>query len=353
MDIHQDYSGNLLGKYQLVSKLGNGSFGAVYKVYDTILNTEKALKLIQVTNPANAEKVFKEASIPYKCQHRNIIKINGGELFPLKKDEHHIEMVFAVDMELATGTSVEGLLKKDFVPISKSLEIIKDILFAIEHSHNEGIIHRDIKPANILIDNGIPKLSDFGLASALDSLIIPPQWYITHMAPEAYKNNQATIHTDIYALGMTLYRMVNNISDWNAFLRMTYNDSKLLEQSIISGEFVKSLKYAPYVPEKIKRIIRKACSLKPEERYQSACEMRNAIIKLHINQDWNYIGENDWRAINRNGKTKEIYILSTRNNLKVIVENNGRKSSAESRRFKTKDEAVEYIYAFVKDTLLV
>ena len=74
MDIKQDYSGNNIGKYYLIEKLGNGGFGAVYKAFDKVLSVEKAIKILQVTNPREAYKLFSEASIPYKCQHNHIVK---------------------------------------------------------------------------------------------------------------------------------------------------------------------------------------------------------------------------------------------------------------------------------------
>lgn len=204
MDIRCDYSGNELGKYYLIEKLGNGGFGAVYRAHDRILKVDKAIKILEVINPNEAFKLFNEAAIPYKCKHNHIIKINNGEIISFNK-----ELLFVVDMDLANGSSVEYILKHGDLSVIDSLNIIKNILFAVEYSHLLGIIHRDIKPANILMDNGVPKLSDFGLSAALGSVIIPWKWYRTHAAPETFVNNSiATVETDIYALGITLYRMV-------------------------------------------------------------------------------------------------------------------------------------------------
>ena len=80
MNIRNDYSGKRFGKYYLIQKLGNGGFGSVYKVFDNILGVEKALKILEVSNPEEAYKLFSEAAIPYKCQHNHVIKINSGEI---------------------------------------------------------------------------------------------------------------------------------------------------------------------------------------------------------------------------------------------------------------------------------
>ena len=262
MDIKQDYSGNNIGKYYLIEKLGNGGFGAVYKAFDKVLSVEKAIKILQVTNPREAYKLFSEASIPYKCQHNHIVKINGGEI-----EKFNEELIFIIDMDLANGSSVEGILKKGYIPLTDSLCIIRDILFAVEYSHLQGIIHRDIKPANILMDNGIPKLSDFGLSTALGNVIIPWKWYVTHAAPETFENSSiATIETDIYALGMTMFRMVNNISEWQLFLSGLPNVNMLIR----TGNIINKIPKSPVVPDKVYKIIKKACNPLPEKRYHSA-----------------------------------------------------------------------------------
>jgi len=272
-----DYSGKTIGKYYLISKIGNGSFGVVYKALDRVLSVEKAIKILEVSNPNEAYKLFSEAAIPYKCTHNNIVKINNGELI-----NFNAEIVFVVDMELINGSSVEEILKRTEASVLWSINIIRNLLFAVEYSHIQGNIHRDIKPANILIDNGIPKLSDFGLASALGSVIIPWKWYRTHAAPETFVNNSiATVQTDIFAIGMTLYRMVNGISDWNLFLSAIPN----VENLIRSGKLIDKLPKSPIVPDKVYRIIKKACNKCPEKRYSSATEMRNAIEKAGFSPD--------------------------------------------------------------------
>ena len=75
-----DYSNKMIGKYKLISKLGSGFFGSVYLAIDSVLKVEKAIKIMDVTDPQQASKLFKEAELPYKCDHNNIIKIFGGSI---------------------------------------------------------------------------------------------------------------------------------------------------------------------------------------------------------------------------------------------------------------------------------
>lgn len=344
MDIKLDYSGNDLGKYYLIQKLGNGGFGAVYKAYDKVLSVEKAVKILQVTNPKEAYKLFSEAAIPYKCQHNHIVKINGGEI-----ESFNGELVFVVDMELANGMSIDGMLKKGYIPITDSLSIIKDILFAVEYSHLQGIIHRDIKPANILMDNGVPKLSDFGLSTALGNVIIPWKWYVTHAAPETFLDTSiATIETDIYAMGMTMYRMVNNISEWQLFLQGISKVDLLIH----SGNIVNKIPSSPIVPDKVYKIIKKACNPSPDKRFHRASEMRNAIEKLNPFYCWTIINDNCWHGKAIGYPEKEIYIEPKRKQVDVVVMNNGRRSSKDSRKCNDILEARKYMFDYIKQTTL-
>lgn len=172
MDINTDYSNKSIDKYYLIEKLGNGSFGAVYRAKDRILKEEKALKIITVNDPMKAQQLFKEAELPYKCTHKNIVKINDAMILKFNG-----EKLFTIDMLLVNGGSLEKVLKHNFLPITRGLKIISETLYGLEHAHINGVIHRDIKPANILIDNRTPMLSDFGLATALNTVITPWKWY--------------------------------------------------------------------------------------------------------------------------------------------------------------------------------
>jgi non-specific serine/threonine protein kinase len=344
MDIRKDYSRNRFGKYYLIQKLGNGGFGSVYRVFDEILKVEKALKILNLTNPNEAYKLFSEAAIPYKCQHNNIIKINGGEIIRFNDT-----LVFAIDMDLANGTSIENALKNSYFSVNKSLNIIRNILFAVEYSHLQGIIHRDIKPANILIDNGVPKLADFGLSTALGDIISPWKWYVTHAAPETFINDSiATVQTDIFALGMTLYRMVNNISDWEYHLQSIPNIGITLK----SGNLIDKLPMSPIVPEKVIKIIKKACNKIPLKRYNTASEMRNAIEKLQPAYDWNKTSKSVWEGISGEKYRKKICFEFKNNRINVLIYNNNRKSRNDSKTFTNVSDAENYMFEYIKQTTL-
>lgn len=343
MDINLDYSGQNLGKYQLIKKLGNGSFGAVYMAHDVVLDDNKAIKILSVSDPKTAYDLFNEAAIPYKCQHINIVRINSAELL-----QYNGGLEFIIDMQLINGGSLEELLINSHISIIDSLRMMKDILFGLEFSHLQGIIHRDLKPANILIDNGVPKISDFGLATTSNCFINPWRWYVTHAAPETFSSSVATIETDIYAIGMTMYRIVNNIKDWRSLLRTIPMADTLME----TGKLINKLQFEPYVPKAVERIIKKACCTDPCKRYHSAAEMRNAIEKLKFQYNWHEINDWHWEGVSETLPKKEITLCRKNTHADVTVLNNRRRSLCDCKRFVDSSEAEEYFFEYILNTTL-
>lgn len=343
MNKNIDYSGQCIDKYQLLKRLGSGSFGVVYKAHDRILDVDMALKILEVSDPQLANKLFSEAAIPYKCQHNNIVKINGAQIATFDNKLH-----FIVDMQLVNGGSIEDLLNRRQLSVIDGLRMMKDILFGIEYSHTKKFIHRDIKPANILIDNNIPKIADFGLSATLNKLIIPSIWYGTHAAPETYKNSIATIETDIFALGMTLYRMVNNISDWWHFVSSIPSAQKLMK----NGKFIDKLPFKPYVPKAVEKIIKKACNADANKRYHSASEMRNAIEKLKYLYNWNEISEWHWMSNLERQPQKDITLNVKAKKIEIVVKNNNRKSTIECQTFFDQIEAEKYFMNYIANSTI-
>lgn len=344
MDNRCDYSGKNIGKYHLVKKLGNGHFGSVYLAQDLILNTDKAIKIMDVKNAEEALKSFNEAALPYKCNHDNIAKINDGilEVFESKP-------VFIVDMEYVSGGSIQSMIENDELSIIGSIMIMKGILFGLQHSHDQDILHRDIKPANILISNGTPKLTDFGLAMTFDQdLNENDLWYILHMAPECSVESTPTVQMDIYAIGMTFFRMVNNIANLNNYVLLLKNGKKYLDE----GKLVQNAKFMPYVPQKLIRVIRKACNSDPQKRFTSASEMRDALEKMIPNINWKKDNENHWYGI-KDTDTYDIFILAKRNSFDVDIKHNGRRNTALCKKFTTYEEAEKYFYKHIADTTLM
>lgn len=343
MDVDIDYSGEMIGKYQLIEKLGHGAFGAVYSVEDCVLHSKKAIKIMEVTDPQHAQTLFEEAAIPYKCKHNNIVQINGGSIEMYDNEPH-----FVIDMELVGGGSLEDLIKSTKLSVADSLKYVKDTLFALQHSHNQNIVHRDIKPANILVSNGSAKLTDFGLASTLNqALPINEKWYMTHAAPEIQTTLTPTAQTDIFAIGVTMYRSVNGISNWMTHL----NSIPKIDKLYANGTFIEKGSFAPYIPTKVIKIVKKACRADPTKRYSTAREMRDDIEKLKVIYSWIAESEHSWVGTSKND-IRKIEIVQKRNFFNVDVKINGRRNSKKSMSFNNLIEAQKYLYEYIANNTI-
>lgn len=341
MDIDIDYSGNTIGKYRLDAKLGKGSFGAVYRATDLILSTPKAVKILRISDPQKAHELFVEAAIPHKCQHSNIVKINSGELAVFNE-----KVYFIIDMELVNGGSLEKILLPNKLSTIDCVMLAKNILFGLQHAHTQGVIHRDIKPANILIDNLVPKISDFGLASSLNTLIVPWEWYYTHAAPETFKDSTATIGTDIFAFGITFYRMIHHIIDWDGFLSEIPKSSDLMR----TGKLIDKIPFSPHIPGQLVRIIKKSCNANPEKRYRSATEMRNALEKLKPRYSWLFHEDDKCVGKCKAYHNRVITLERKAKHTEFIVKNGSRRIIEECCRFFHSDEAELHMLQYLAKT---
>lgn len=341
MDINSDYSGSTIGKYYLEEKIGNGSFGSVYKAKDRILSSYKAIKILKIADPHKAHELFLEASIPHKCHHANIVKVHSGELLNFNGN-----LLFVVDMELVSGGSLEKNMSTRVLSTLDSVAYAKNILFGLQHAHTQGAIHRDIKPANVLIDNGIPKISDFGLASSLNSTISPWKWYYTHAAPETFTSSMATVGTDIFAFGMTFYRMLHHISNWAEFIAEIPNYESLIER----GRLIDKLKFSPHIPQQLVRIIRKACHCDPDKRFASASEMRNALEKLKPKYSWLFSSDNICIGTCYSAPNRTIILERKKTFSEFVVKNGDRRITADCCRFEHYDEAELHMLSYLANT---
>jgi serine/threonine-protein kinase len=160
--------GSRLGAYEIVSLLGAGGMGEVYRAKDTRLKRDVAIKVLPDAFAGDAERLARfqrEAQVLASLNHPNIAHIHGLEDTGTSK---------ALVLELVDGPTLADLISKGPISPDEALPIAKQIAEALETAHNSGIIHRDLKPANIkLTSSGTVKILDFGLAKALDTSAVP------------------------------------------------------------------------------------------------------------------------------------------------------------------------------------
>ena len=222
--------GASIGSYTVVSKLGAGGMGEVYRARDSKLKREVAIKVLPAdvaNDPERLARFQREAEVLASLNHPHIAHVYGVENPPL--GGHH-----ALVMELVEGEDLSQRIARGAIPIDEALQIANQIAEALEAAHDQGIVHRDLKPANIkLRDDGTVKVLDFGLAKALDpgaisrepggatdladspTITTPAMTQrgtilgtAAYMSPEQAKGRAVDRRADIWGFGCILYEML-------------------------------------------------------------------------------------------------------------------------------------------------
>lgn len=279
-----DYTAQLT----LRGRIGGGQFGDVFEG-DCPLNGKVAVKLLrQNLGESKADwatrsaELLAEAIKLKSAQHRNVVTVHQ-----VVRDAHGI-------VHLVTEFCNAGALDADYlagpVSLGRVRKIITDASAGLECIHSRGMIHRDIKPSNLLCHNGVFKIGDFGLVT--DRMIrgyASVAGYVSHLAPEVFGGGSHLIgvtsaKTDIWALGMTVYRLLHGHSFFqDHFGLFTAAD---FEQKILSGGFALSLPWLPHVPEKWRKFVRKSMHDDPAQRFPSAHAMSQALAPLPVSPPW-------------------------------------------------------------------
>jgi len=198
-------------RYEIIRKLGQGSFGAVYLAYDRQMEIQKALKIIPEALSNDKEAMLslkKEAAIMVKLNHPNIVRVY---------DFHHNAEIKYIDMEYVDGVSLADLkLEKENkkFPEEEVKKYALQIAEGLAYAHNQRVIHKDIKPQNIMLtQDGTIKLMDFGIAETVHSSMsrlknTGSSGTLVYMSPEQLRGKDVGKESDIYSLGATLYELL-------------------------------------------------------------------------------------------------------------------------------------------------
>ena len=268
--------GREIDAYRILEKIGQGGMGIVYKAVHTKLEQEVAIKVLSPEfshDPSMRERFVKEAKIQARFSHASVVNILN-----YIEQEGNIYLV----MEYVPGETLEHLLRRDGgVPPERAVAICLGVLDALDFMHSKGVIHRDIKPGNIMFtERGDVKVTDFGIAKMVGEkgqtktgMRIGTLWY---MSPEQIKGGNATVASDVYALGITLYQMVAG--------RLPFGGDS--EYAVMKGHLEE--KPAPPwelnsgVSRELGRVILKALHKDPASRYQTAKEFADDLRKVNF-----------------------------------------------------------------------
>lgn len=265
--------GSEVDGYRIQEILGQGGMGVVYKAEDVALSRDVAIKRI---NPslANDEAFLRR----FRSEARALARIDSPYIVgvhALRQTDIGLLLV----MEYVAGGTVKDLTRKGPMDWQDALPIVKQMLAALEHAHGAEVIHRDIKPQNVMLsEEGTVKVTDFGLAKVHrpDSNKTVTQGVfgtLNYMSPEQVQGSAELDHrSDLYSMGMTIYEMLAGDlpfeEDSNEFTKM---------QRIVKEELPPPTELYPEVPEGISALVMRSLEKDPDDRFQSAEEMREAF----------------------------------------------------------------------------
>ena len=192
--------GTVIGRFEIIRELGRGGFGVVYEAKDRDLGRPVAVKVVRPGRITEEEgKGSREAEAIARLSHPNLIT-----LFEVGRSEHGPFLVF----ELLRGKTLDLRIEEGTLPIQEAVHVATEVARGLAHAHAEGVIHRDLKPANVFVTNkGQVKVLDFGMAHAFGRRRLSGGTP-AYMAPEQWEDDPEDERTDVFALGVMLYRML-------------------------------------------------------------------------------------------------------------------------------------------------
>jgi len=255
-----------IGKYPLLREIGAGATSKVYLARDPFAERDVAIKVFLFDKDADGEQermkhksFIAEASLAGKLAHPHIVEIYDAVVEPGRS---YLVMEYVPGTTLEAHADVARLL-----PVSKVVEIIFKCIRALEYAHRHGVIHRDIKPGNLLLsESGETKVSDFGASfqqKLQDTTQISGVGSPAYMSPEQVRLEPLTHQTDIYSLGVTMYRLLTGR------LPFTASTQPALTYAILNTAPQRPAMLRPELPGLLDAIVMKAMEKSPAARYQS------------------------------------------------------------------------------------
>lgn len=265
-----------LGRYEIERELGRGAMGVVYLGKDPKIARTVAIKTLSYDQFESSRlqdlkaRFFREAEAAGRLNHPDIVTVyDVGE---------EADLAF-IAMDYADGKPLSAFGKpKSLLQIQVVLELLARVAEALDYAHGQKVIHRDIKPGNIIYNrqSGALKITDFGIAKLADdsrtrtgSVMGSP----LYMSPEQLKGQKVTGASDIYSLGVTLYKLISGETPYrgDTLANLTYQ---------ILNKRPKSIReYCPDLPDSVVRLINKSIQREPSKRYASASAMAEALRK--------------------------------------------------------------------------
>jgi len=275
-----------LGKYQVRREVGRGGMGVVYEGYDPLIDRRVALKTFLAegfdgTQPDNLmTRLQREAQAAGRLSHRNIIAVYDFGEDVVKDDAGKDSKTAFIAMEFIEGRSLESYFQaNERFPMRDVVRIMGELLDALEYSHSHGVVHRDIKPGNIiLLADGTVKVGDFGIAR-IDSSTLTQAGVVLgsprYMSQEQFMGQTVDGRSDLYSAAVVLYQLLTAevpfTGTYTAVMYKVLNDVPPPPSAL-----------NVQVPKAFDAVLRRAMAKRPDERYQTAAELKLAIAAAAV-----------------------------------------------------------------------
>ncbi len=267
--------GQTVGKYRIVSRLGRGGMGTVYKAVDESLDREVAIKVLNpdLGDPEILRRFRAEAMTLARLNHPNI-----ATLYEFAQHEDDLLMV----MEFVRGETFDRVSDRfGPLPFDRAATLCSQVLDALGHAHRANIVHRDLKPANLMVtDSGLVKVMDFGIARVAGTEHLTTDGYMmgtpAYMAPEQVMGNEVDGRADLYSMGVVLYRLLT------ANLPFKAETAIAMAQKQIKDPPTPLRQFRAELPSWCQDILDRALAKAPDDRFQTAEEFRAALTRVNV-----------------------------------------------------------------------
>ena len=258
-------------RYQIIKTLGEGGMANVYLAHDNILDRNVAVKVLRgdlASDEKFVRRFQREALSASSLSHPNIV-----EMYDVGEDDGQYYIV----MEYVDGKTLKQVLKqRGHLSVTEVVDIMLQVTDGMAHAHDAYIIHRDIKPQNIMmLSNGMIKITDFGVATALNSTQLTQtnsvMGTVHYLPPEQANGKGSTIRSDIYSMGIMMYELLTGL--------VPYKGESAVEIALkhLKEPLPSVRKANPSIPQSIENVIIKATAKNPKNRYNDARQMHEDL----------------------------------------------------------------------------
>ena len=329
-------------RYQIIRTIGEGGMANVYLAHDLILDRDVAVKILR-GDLADDEKFVRrfqrEAISASSLSHPNIV-----EMYDVGEDNGKYYIV----MEYVDGKTLKSLIKKrGGLTLPEVIDIMTQLTSAIACAHDSNIIHRDIKPQNVLIkEDGIVKITDFGIAMALNSNELTQtnsvMGSVHYLPPEQANGKGATVKSDIYSLGIVMFELLTG--------KVPFKGENAVEIAIkqMKNQIPSVCNINSLIPQSVENIILKACAKNPKNRYTNVIEMYQDI-ETCLNEE----RLNEKRIVYKFSEQEEIEDTKELKNIKELNNNKSELDELEEKEEGKNTGRIAIILGIIVGTIII